>query len=40
MMARSLFWAALAVYETAVVVYFIRAAIRRRNSRRNSWRIK
>jgi hypothetical protein len=30
MTARALFWAALAVYEAAVVVYFIRAALAKR----------
>ena len=40
MTARALFWAAVVVYEAAVIYHFTRAAIRRRNSRRNIWRVK
>jgi hypothetical protein len=40
MTARSLFWAAVAVYEAAVVVYFTRAAIVAKRRRANSWRAK
>lgn len=40
MSARALFWAALAVYEAAVVVYFIRAAIVAKRRRASCWRVK
>jgi hypothetical protein len=40
MTARALFWAALAIYEVAVVVYFIRAAIAAKRRRASCWRIK
>lgn len=38
MTARALFWAALAVYEVAVIVYFTRAAIaaKRRRARQSA----
>lgn len=40
MTARSLFWAALAVYEAAVVVSFTRAAIAAKRRRATYWRAK
>lgn len=40
MTARALFWAALAVYEVAVIVYFIRAAIVEKRRRASCWRAK
>jgi hypothetical protein len=35
MTARALFWAAVAVYEVAVIVYFTRAAIAAKRRRAN-----
>lgn len=40
MSARTLFWAVLAVYEAAVVVYFTRAAIAAKRRRASCWRVK
>lgn len=35
MTARALFWAALAVYEAAVIVYFTRATLKAHKARQN-----
>ena len=40
MTARALFWAAVAVYEVAVIVYFTRAAIAAKRRRATCWRSK
>lgn len=40
MTARALFWAALAVYEAAVIYRFTRAAIAEKRRRANYWRVK
>lgn len=40
MTARALFWAALAVYEVAVIYHFTRAAIAANRRRANYWRAK
>lgn len=40
MTARALFWAAIVVYEVAVIVYFTRAAIAKKRRRANYRRVK
>lgn len=40
MTARALFWAAVAIYEAAAIVYFTRAAIAAKRRRASCWRVK